>query len=446
MNKNIRFLLFIGLIASILFVFTECNSVNSTKITIFTGFNSSFGNQQKIPEIPTAINKIIFSVTGEGISIPEQILTPSQTEITLNVDAGRNRKFELKAFNSTNELLYTGSTTVDLQPGERTTITITMQAITGTDSHSIGDIKIYTTGTGSPEFKTTYITGITTTPTKEDDSGVATINNSYEIAETEVTYELWDTVYQWAISHGYTFANAGRQGGNDSAGPVGTEQNPVTNISWRDAMLWTNALTEYYNAKNGTHLECAYYSDSKYTTPIKTVSIDENINGESPGSEDCPFIKYSSEGNTNCENCTATGFRLPTLAEWSIASRYIEDSNKNGILDINEYTPGNYASGATGAAAGVHQDIEATDFVAIYNTSSTSEVKRKFANWLQLYDMSGNVSEWNFNWHPNQEMSNRLIRGGAWNDLATGIQLGLWTYSPPYSISNDIGFRIAKSH
>jgi formylglycine-generating enzyme required for sulfatase activity len=100
---------------------------------------------------------------------------------------------------------------------------------------------------------------------------------SYEIAQTEVTYELWSAVYTWAIANGYNIANPGRQGGDNSGtDPVGTNQHPVTTISWRDAMVWCNALTEYYAAKGGSKYKCVYYSDSAFTEPIR-ISTNDGI-------------------------------------------------------------------------------------------------------------------------------------------------------------------------
>src|ERR1035437_1253716 len=34
--------------------------------------------------------------------------------------------------------------------------------------------------------------------------------SAFKLGKYEVTYDLWYTVYQWAVSNGYTFANAGR--------------------------------------------------------------------------------------------------------------------------------------------------------------------------------------------------------------------------------------------
>ena len=91
----------------------------------------------------------------------------------------------------------------------------------------------------------------------------ACVTMGFYMAETEVTYELWQAVYNWATATGsetcqtsgeawYTFDNAGRQGGNIGSGAVGTNQHPVTTVGWYDAIKFSNALTEYYNATNAS--------------------------------------------------------------------------------------------------------------------------------------------------------------------------------------------------
>ena len=66
-------------------------------------------------------------------------------------------------------------------------------------------------------------------------AGNVTLSRSYRIAETEVTYELWYRVKTWAMSNGYAFAHAGREGldGIDGAAPTTDKNEPVTYISWR---------------------------------------------------------------------------------------------------------------------------------------------------------------------------------------------------------------------
>ncbi len=290
----------------------------------------------------------------------------------------------------------------------------------------------------SVSFKMAHVPGGITIPTGTDDSGSATVSNGYQIAETEVTYELWSTVHTWATSNGYTFANAGTMG--DGTGD--TNQHPVTTINWRDAMVWMNALTEYYNAQNGTSLKPVYYSDSDYTTPIRDSSdgsYGSSVNSTA-GSFDNPYIYAATTANMDMASNTADGFRLPSADEWELAARYIDDANGDGdIQDAGEYYPGDYASGATADC----NDATATGNVAVYDGSSTAVVKSKSANALGLYDMSGNVWEWNFDWYTSG--SSRVIRGGSWHGSGTYLQVSGVLYDGPYSKSNSTGFRPSRS-
>jgi formylglycine-generating enzyme required for sulfatase activity len=248
--------------------------------------------------------------------------------------------------------------------------------------------------------------------------GPVTVSNAYWIAETEVTYQLWAAVYTWATTGSgatgagqYHFQNAGVMG--DGTGD--TDQHPVTTVSWRDAMVWCNALTEYYNAQNGTSLACVY----TYSGAIVRDSRDSNT--------------------TACDNATtvstAKGFRLPTSNEWELAARYKDGST---------WTPGNYASGATAA----YTDVAATQAVAWYwdnSGSSTHPVGEKTANALNIKDMSGNVWEWCFDWYPGYSGSNRVLRGGGWSYGAYDLQLGIvYGVSPGYA-SSLLGFRPVRT-
>jgi formylglycine-generating enzyme required for sulfatase activity len=305
----------------------------------------------------------------------------------------------------------------------------------------------------------------------QDVSPTATVN-SFWISETEVTYELWYAVKEWAenmANPSYTFANDGREGndGNDGVSPTNADQEPVTEIHWRDAMIWCNALTEYYNAQNGNNYMCVYYSDVDYHTPIRTSTNDAVDNPLVSGEEDQPYIKAATDGNTDMANCTADGFRLPTMNEWEIASRWRDDST-NTVSTYSDpwFTKGNSASGATtfhddtadvNPANGVVDGKDANDAVAVYNryydgstwpmkgVTVTAVVKSKAANSLGIYDMSGNVYELCFDWHQDYVGSHRVNRGGYYYGHSHSLRVGFVNFFIPNDGQKYIGFRFART-
>jgi len=290
-------------------------------------------------------------------------------------------------------------------------------------------------GTVAKIITTPNILGVTPTatfPTGTDDyaADYKPVPAQFIIAETLTTYELWITVKTWATGHGYSFANAGTIGSGNS----GSTQQPVTTINWRDAMVWCNALTEYYNANNGsgTDLAVVYCSNGGYTTPIKVSTNSSTITYTTNGSQDAPYV-----------NPSAKGFRLPSSVEYEFAARYRGADTTNAIASNGVYyTKGNSASGATAD----YNNATATALVAVCGVTSTATVKSKAANTLGLFDMSGNAWEWNFDWDPGYIGSDRVLRGGSFSYVAYGMQVGVVGTSYPYYADPDVGFRFVRTY
>jgi formylglycine-generating enzyme required for sulfatase activity len=261
-------------------------------------------------------------------------------------------------------------------------------------------------------------------PIKNNNSLTKTVEKAFWLGETPVTYDLWYAVKNWAKNNGYIFANLGMEGssGSDGAPPSSSKNEPVTRISWRDAIVWSNALSEILEL-------------------IPVYRYNENIIKDATDSEACD----------NAIQTNNFGFRLPNEWEWELAARYIgsekpsqEPNLKEDAINLEDlwWTPGLYASGAYAD----YNNSEETKAVAWYSENSdiadlkkTHPVKEKRANQLGIYDMSGNVWEWCYN--KDSFSTNRVLRGGDWRD--TELWLALPIVNSPDTKSDRIGFRVA---
>jgi uncharacterized repeat protein (TIGR02543 family) len=272
------------------------------------------------------------------------------------------------------------------------------------------------------EFETSY-----TIPIQTDDGDTTKVEGGYWMATTETTYRLWHEVRIWAEDHGYFFQNLGREGAYGIEGDLPTERKlePVTAVSWRDAIVWLNALSE----KSGL--------DPVYRT------------GEGM------IIKDSSDSQASvvdaAEQTASNGYRLPTNYEWEMAARWKDDEQSiNGSILVGGryWLPGNYASGAIAS----YTDEDATDHVAWHhNNSDTGDgrmahlVQMKAANNLGLYDMSGNVWEWTYDWYPGHEGTYRVVRGGSYDFPLDRLQVGYVYAGNPSDSHRNFGFRILRN-
>ena len=148
---------------------------------------------------------------------------------------------------------------------------------------------------------------------------------------------------------------------------------------------------------------------------------------------------YRREGDGWICDFAATGYRLPTEAEWEHAAR--------------------------GGEAFAFAGSSAPDTVAWYKRlggrPKTHPVAKRRPNGFGLYDMSGNVAEWCWDLHgpypaiaatdptgpaaPLTSLPERLIRGGSAADAVQFTRVFVRAHLPAAAAGRYVGFRLART-
>jgi formylglycine-generating enzyme required for sulfatase activity len=248
-------------------------------------------------------------------------------------------------------------------------------------------------------------------------ANISVITTGYWMGETEVSQELFQVVMG---------TNPSSFTGSSAASGEVQNRRPVETVNWYAAIAFCNKLS---------------LLDGK--EPVYSVD----------GISDWANLAYSAIPTSVDTTWDAAvmdtgknGYRLPTEMEWMWAAMGADKTAQPNTTGYDKAF-----AGSTGS--------NSVDDYAWYNgnsNSKTHEVGKKQANELGLYDMSGNVWEWCWDWYGSYSSGSqtnptgaflgtaRVNRGGSWYHSAGTVRSAFRGGNTPSDRLYNLGFRLAR--
>ena len=212
------------------------------------------------------------------------------------------------------------------------------------------------------------------------------------------------------------------------------------------------AIEQYPTHSSPAHsvtLSTYYIGETEVTQELWETVMGKNNNPSYMKSARRPVEQVSWDGCQDfvakLSSMTGRNFRLPTEAEWEYAARGgnkskgYKYSGSNNIDDVAWYDVNSYNVGSASPNYGTHT------------------VATKQANELGLYDMSGNVREWCYDWYSEYSAASvtnptgpasgsyRVIRDGSWGYEAEACLVSNRQYGMTTGCNYFLGFRLVMT-
>jgi sulfatase modifying factor 1 len=244
--------------------------------------------------------------------------------------------------------------------------------------------------------------------------------------------QLGDTSgYEMVLVPSGTFTMGSSEGGGDET----PHEVTISRSFWVGKTEVTQGLYKQVRGENPSG-----FSSCGDSCPVEQVSWFDAVTfanklSELEGLEACYVI--SGESVSWPRGLSCMGYRLPTEAEWEYAAGAGQSTTYAGSNELDEV-------GWYGDNSGM----------------KTHPVAQKRANAWGLYDMSGNVWEWTWDWYDSsyyQSSSNvdpvgpnggssRVGRGGGWGSVASYARVADRNVSAPSRRDDSLGFRLSRSN
>ena len=258
-----------------------------------------------------------------------------------------------------------------------------------------------------------------------EDERLVTLTNDFYLGQYEVTNGEYRDALQWAYNQGYVTATASTVQDNLDGSTV-----ELVDLDDSDCEISFSGGTFSLDSGKEDHpvIEVSWYGAARY---CDWLSLQSGLSRAYDHSSD-----WSCNGG---DPYGATGYRLPTDAEWEYAAQY---------NDERVYPWGNESPSSV--LANYNYDVGWTTPVGNYPAAPAA---------LDLYDMAGNVWEWcndrhvcNLGTTPAIDPtgpgsgSYRVLRGGSWLYRGFSLRCATRYYGSPSGVYGDSGFRCARSH